>query len=103
MEERTFNADAVVTYLEQEYDLTFTKIDERYYGATYQNNIDVEINDGKYTYADRMNEPYVGVNLWKKKEQEGCGIPCDNLEGIIKCIESYGIGKKTGNVQLTLF
>ncbi len=103
MEERTFNADTVVSYLEQEYDLTFTKIDERYYGATYKNNIDVEINDGRYTYEERMNEPYVGVNLWKKKEQEGCGIPCDNLEGIIKCIESYGIEKKTGYEQMTLF
>lgn len=98
-----FNADTVVAYLEQEYDLTFTRVDERYYQAIYDNNIKVEICDSKYHYEERMDEPYVGLNLWNHKELSGCGIPCDNLEMIIKYIESYGIGKKTGNVQLTLF
>lgn len=103
MEERAFNADTVVAYLEQEYDLTFTKTDERYYQAIYDNNIKAEICDSKYHYEERMDEPYVGLDLWNRKELSGCGIPCDNLEGIIKCIERYGISKKTGNVQLTLF
>lgn len=107
MEERTFNADTVVAYLESHYNLKFEKEEPRAsnfglfdsYKTIYDNRLEITIDDGEFINGGK----YVGFNTWDKKELGGIGIPCEDMELILKYIDRFGIEKKSGYEQLTLF
>lgn len=103
MEERTFNASAVVEYLESHYNLKFEKEEPLAlnfglfdgYKTIYDNHLEITIDDGEFVTGER----YVGFNTWDKTSLGGVGIPCEDMELILKYIEEYGIEKKTGYEQ----
>jgi len=102
-----FNADTVVAYLESHYNLKFEKEEPRTsnfglfdsYKTIYDNRLEITIDDGEFVTGER----YVGFNTWDKQELGGVGIPCEDMELILKYIDRFGIEKKTGYEQLTLF
>jgi hypothetical protein len=107
MEERTFNASAVVAYLESHYNLKFEKEEPRAsnfglfdsYKTIYNNHLEITIDDGEFVNGGK----YVGFNTWDKTDLSGVGIPCEDMELILKYIDRFGIEKKSGYEQLTLF
>lgn len=110
MEKRTFDASAVVAYLESHYELQFQKDKEsknpnpfgnkHSYTTLYDNRLEITINDGEFSDG---SSTYVGINTWDKKALEGVGIPCKDMDLIIKYIERFGVEKKTRFEQMTLF
>ena len=110
MEERTFNAESVVSYLESHYNIKFEKEKEskepnpfgasHSYTTLYNNRLEITIDDGEFSDGSGS---YVAINTWDKKELSGIGIPCRDMELILKYIERYGIEKKTGYEEITLF
>lgn len=104
-----FNADTVVAYLESNYKLKFKKEKESKepnvfgifysYTALYDGQLEITIDDGQFISGER----YVAINVWDKKNLEGVGIPCRDMELIINQIEKYEIEKKTGYEEIKLF
>lgn len=105
-----FYAETVVRYLESHYDLQFQKDKEsknpnpfgnkHSYTTLYDNRLEITINDGEFSDGSGN---YVGINTWDKKALEGVGIPCKDMDLIIKYIDRFGIEKKKGYEQLKLF
>lgn len=105
-----FNAETVVAYLESHYNLKFEK--DMYspslspfkamnrYRTVYNNQLEITIDDGEFIDGSGN---YVGINTWDKKNKEGVGIPCKDMDLILKYMERYEIEKKTGYEQLKLF
>ena len=110
MEERAFNASAVVSYLESHYNLKFERDKEskepnpfglsHSYTTLYKGRLEITIDDGEFSDGSGH---YVAINTWDKKNLGGVGIPCRDMELILKYIEGYEIEKKTGYEQMTLF
>lgn len=110
MEERAFNASAVVAYLESHYNLKFERDKEskepnpfglsHSYTTLYDNRLEITIDDGKFSDGSGS---YVAINTWDKKELGGIGIPCRTFEKLLEYFERLGIEKKTGYEQMTLF
>lgn len=102
-----FNAESVVAYLESHYNLKFEKDEPRAsnfglfdsYKTIYDNHLEITIHDSQFLSGER----YVSFDTWDKKNLEGVGIPCRDIDLILKYIDRYGIGKKTGYEQMTLF
>ena len=104
-----FNADTVVAYLESHYNLKFERDKEskdpnpfgllHSYTTLYDNRLEITIDDGQFLSGER----YVAINTWDKQNLEGVGIPCKDIESILKYIDKFGIEKKTWYEQMTLF
>lgn len=105
-----FNADTVVAYLESHYNLKFERDKEseetnpfglsHSYTTLYKGRLEITIDDGEFSDGSGN---YVGINTWDKKELGGVGIPCRDMELILKYIDRFGIEKKSGYEQMTLF
>lgn len=104
-----FSAESVVSYLESEYNIKFERVEEipernifgynNRFAALYEKRLEIEINDGEF----RDGGGYVGLSVWDKENHEGIGVPCEDMESVLKVIDRYKVSKKTGHDQLTLF
>ncbi len=110
MEERAFNAESVVAYLESHYNLKFERDKEskepnpfalsHSYTTLYDNRLEITIDDGEFSDGSGH---YVAINTWDKKELGGIGIPCRDMEQLLKYIERFEIRIWKGYEQMTLF
>ena len=107
--EHCFSAESVVAYLEENYDLTFERIDakpernyfgkkNRYY-AEYDKRLKINVVDAEFSDG----EPFVGLGIDDTKDKTGIGCPCRDMDIVIKSIDRFQIEKKTGFEEITLF
>lgn len=105
-----FNAESVVAYLESHYDLKFERDNEseypnpfglsHSYTTLYKGRLEITIDDGEFSDGSGH---YVAINTWDKKELGGIGMPCRDMEQLLKYIERFEIRIWKGYEQMTLF